>query len=727
VDEAGQYTLKVTNANNGCTATTSVTVNQSSAVGAGISNVAHVSCNGGNNGSATATGSGGSGTYTYTWSTGANTAIVNNLPAGIYMVTVADSENCTATASVTINEPASLAANASATGETAAGANDGTASAAPSGGTPAYSYLWSTGATTATISGLAPGSYTVTVTDANNCTAIQTVTVNSFNCTLTAAISFTNVTCNGAGDGTASVTLSGAAMPVTYLWSNGDTSATVTNLTPGTYTVDITDANNCPAELSVTISQPPQLLPNASSTNQSGVGQNDGTATAQPTGGTPSYTYVWSNNETTQTITGLAPGAYTVTVTDANDCTAVQTVTVNAFNCTLTGSISVAHVSCFGGSDGQATAVPAGTTQSVTYTWSNGGNTNTISNLTAGIYTVTLTDAAGCVAISTATVNAPAQLLADVTEINHVECPEDKDGSVVVALSGGTVPYQISWPDGSNGQNLGVGTYTFTVTDGNGCSITQTVEIVSNDTIPPAITCPAAALAVCPDVPVQYSLPPVSDNCSLNNTQPELVSGLPSGSVFPVGETVQVFRITDVSGNSATCSFAIVAEPPLSIELIEKAPDVNNAGVGSINVAVSGGAGMYAYSWTKDGQPFANTEDLTGLKEGIYILTVTTIAGCTAVSDTIQINNTVNTGEPVLPATIRVIPNPAHDVLRLEMNGLQPVAIRILDMHGRLIRNLEPTEWATGIDVSSLPHGMYNLNLLSEKGLWKVVKWIKAE
>lgn len=727
VDDAGQYTLRVTNANNGCTATTSVTVNQSSAVGAGINNVAHVSCNGGNNGTATAAGSGGSGTYTFTWSTGANTATANNLPAGAYMVTVADSENCTATASVTITEPAPLATNAAATGETALGANDGTATAAPTGGTPAYSYLWSTGGTNATITGLAPGSYTVTVMDANNCTAVQTVTVNSFNCALTATISSTNVTCNGAGDGTATVTLSGAAMPVNYLWSNGDTSAIATNLTPGTYTVDITDANNCPAELSVTISQPPQLLPNASSTNQTGVGQNDGTATAQPTGGTPSYSYAWSNTETTQTITGLAPGTYTVTVTDANDCTAVQTVTVNAFNCTLTAGISVAPVSCFGGNDGQATAVPAGTTQTVTYIWSNGGTTNTLNNLTAGIYTVTLTDAAGCAAISTATVNEPAQLLANVTGINHVECPEDMDGSVIVTPSGGTVPYQITWPNGSNGQNLGVGTYTFTVTDANGCSTTQTVEIISNDTISPAITCPASALMACPDVPVQYSLPPVSDNCSLNNIQPELVSGLPSGSVFPVGETVQIFRITDVSGNSATCSFAVVAEPLLSIELIEKAPDVNNAGVGSINVSVSGGGGMYTYSWTKDGQPFANTEDLTGLKEGFYILTVTTTAGCTAVSDTIQINNTVNTGEPVLQATVRVIPNPARDVLRLSMNGVQPAAIQIMDMHGRLIRNLEPTEWANDIDVSFLPQGMYNLSLLTENGHWHIVKWIKAE
>lgn len=726
VNAAGLYNLLVTNTSNGCTATTNVAVNQSTPVVANVSNIVHVSCNGGNNGAATASGSGGSGNYTYAWSTGANSATVNNLPAGTYIFTVTDSENCTSTASVAINQPALLVANASATAETASGAANGTATAAPSGGTPAYTYQWSNNATTATITGLAPGSYTVIVTDANNCTVVQTVTVNSFNCTLTASISATNITCNGAGNGTATVTLTGAAMPVTYMWSNGNTTATATNLAPGTYTVQVTDANNCPAQLSANISQPPQLLANASSTNQTAVGLNDGTATAQPAGGTAPYTYAWSNNATTQTITGLAPGSYTVIVSDANSCTAIQTVSVNPFNCTLTATISTVNVTCAGSNNGQATVLPAGTTQTVTYAWSNNATTNTIGNLTAGTYTVTIADAAGCAAISTATITEPAPLLATIGTINHVDCPEDKDGSVTVLPSGGTAPYLITWPNGGNGQNLGVGTYIFTVTDANACAATQSAEIKSNDTIPPGISCPTAPVMICSGITVQYPLPPVTDNCNLNNAQPELIAGLPSGSVFPPGETVQVFRITDVSGNSSTCSFVIMAEQPVNISLVEKNPDVNNAGVGGINVTISGGGGTYMYSWTKDGQAFATTEDLSGLKSGVYILTVTTPAGCTAVSGPIEIDNTVGTNEPGQEAWVRVIPNPARNFLRLEINGFQPVAVRIMDMHGRLIRNLQPSEWTAEVDVATLPQGLYSLNLLSEQGVWKVVKWVKA-
>lgn len=727
VNAAGSYTLQVNNTSNGCTSTTSVTVNQSTPVIASVGNIVNVGCNGGSNGAATAAGNGGSGNYTFLWSTGANTATAGNLPAGTYIVTVTDSENCTSTASATISQPAVLAANATATGETGAGANDGTATAVPSGGTPNYTYLWSNNGTTPAISGLAPGNYTVTITDANNCTAVQTVTVNSFNCTITANISFTNISCNGANNGTATVNLNGASLPATYLWSNGNTTPTVTNLAPGTYTVEVTDANNCEVEASVTISQPPQLLANASSTNQSSVGVNDGTATAQPTGGTPSYTFAWSNNATTQTITGLAPGSYTVTVTDANSCTAIQTVVVSPFNCALTANVSTVNVSCAGNNNGQATAVPGGTTQSVTFAWSTGATTGTITNLSAGIYTVTISDAAGCIAISTATITEPAPLVATIGAVNHVECPEDQDGSVIVSTSGGTAPYTVNWPGGSGGQNLGVGTYTFTVTDANACTTTQSVAINAFDTIPPGITCLPLTSAVCPNIPVQYPLPLVSDNCNLNNAQPVLISGLPSGSVFPPGETVQVFRVTDVSGNSSTCSFTIVAEPPVTIDLVEKNPDVNNAGVGSINVAVGGGAGLLTFAWTKDGQPFANTEDLSGLQQGTYILTVTTAAGCTATSGPIEIGNTVNTGEPGQQLSVRVFPNPVRKTMRLEMQGIQPVDIRILDMHGRLIRILEPAEWTTEIDVSTLPQGMYNLNLLSEKGFWKVVKWIKAE
>jgi len=726
VDAAGTYNLLVTNTSTGCTATANAVVVQSSPVSAAVNNVVNVSCNGGQNGSATAIGGGGSGNFTYLWSNGDTTATTNDLAAGTYVVVITDGENCTATVSVTITQPPVLAANVSATGETALGANDGTATANPTGGTPGYTYLWSNNETTATIVNLAPGNYTVVVTDVNGCTAAQIVTVNSFNCSISATSTTTNVTCNGANNGTATVVLSGAALPATYLWSNGDNTATADNLAPGTYTVEILDANNCPAEVSVQITGPAVLLANATSTHETGVGLNNGTATAQPTGGTAPYTYEWSNMAITQTITGLAPGQYTVIVTDDNSCTTVQTVTVNAFGCNLAAAISSVNVLCHGGSTGQATAIPSGGVAPITYLWSNNAPSATISNLIAGTYTVIVSDAAGCQTVSTATITQPTPIAVQAA-VTPASCPESKDGSITLAISGGTGPYTFSWPGGGNGQGLSVGTYTYTVTDANGCTILETVSVNSNDTIAPNLTCPLLPVVGCAGVAIPFPLPIYSDNCSINGVQIEQVSGLPSGSMFPVGETVQVFRAKDASQNSRTCSFSVVVGPPVEIELDTFMNDVGNAGLGSIVVNVSGGVGNLSFSWTKDGQSFAATEDLFGLTKGVYVLIVTDQIGCSRTLPPVTIDNVVSTSEPGEVASLRVVPNPASQFIRLDMQGIQPAVVQVLDAKGRLLRTLTPAEWQGQINVASLPAGLHYLLVLDQKGRSFTAKWLKAE
>ncbi|MBL7795504.1 MAG: HYR domain-containing protein [Saprospiraceae bacterium] len=725
VDAAGTYTLLVTNTATGCTSTDNATVVQSPPVTASIPSVSNVSCNGSQDGSATAAGSGGSGSFTYEWSNGDTTATTGNLAAGTYFVTLTDSENCTATASVNITQPALLNANASATGESGAGANDGTATANPSGGTPGYEYLWSNAETTQTIINLAPGNYTVVVTDDNGCTAVQIVTVNSFNCTLSASATTTNVSCFGAGDGTATVTLTGAALPATYLWSNGDNTATADNLAPGTYTVEIEDANGCPAELTVQITGPAILLANATSTHESGVGQNNGTATAQPTGGTAPYSYQWSTNATTQTITGLVPGTYTVTVTDDNDCTAVQSVTVNAFGCALSATISSVNVLCNGGNTGQATAVQSGGIAPVTYLWSNNAVTATASNLTAGTYTVTLTDGAGCQTISTTTITEPAPIEVQAA-VTPASCPQSTDGSMTVAISGGAGPFTFSFPGGGNGQGLGVGTYTITATDANSCTVLETVEVTSNDTIAPSVLCP---LFVTGCAGVALNFPPVitSDNCGFGGIQVEQTGGLPNGSVFPVGLTVQTFQARDASGNSATCSFTVAVSPPIQVQLDTAINDVGNAGLGSIEITVSGSIGNLIYAWQKDGQSFSDTKNLSGLTKGAYTLMVTDQNGCTRAFGPVLIDNTVSTGAPDAVVSLRIVPNPASRFIRLDMQGIQPEVVQLFDAKGRLLRNLTPSEWQGQIEVDALPAGLHYLLVQDRNGRSYTAKWFKTE
>lgn len=282
-----------------------------------------VSCNGGSDGTATASASGGTGSYTYNWSNGGSGATITNLSAGSYTVTV-DDGNTTASTSVNINEPSALSVSVSGTDSD--GSDNGTATASTSGGTPGYSYAWSNGGSGATITGLAPGTYTVTATDANTCTATGSVVIDETGPVLTVTISnTTDVSCNGGSDGSATASASGGTGSYTYNWSNGGSGATISNLTAGTYTVTVDDGNDT-ATANATINEPSAVSVSVSGTDSDG--SDNGTATASASGGTPGYTYAWSNGGSGATITGLAPGTYSVTAIDANGCTATGSVVI---------------------------------------------------------------------------------------------------------------------------------------------------------------------------------------------------------------------------------------------------------------------------------------------------------------------------------------------------------------------------------------------------------------
>lgn len=268
VNVAGTYVILVTNTNNGCTSTDTALVTQTPALNASISASQNVACNGGNTGSATAAASGGTGPYTYAWSNNANTPQITNIAAGTYTVSITDADNCSDTASVVITQPPALSPNATATGETSVGANDGTATASPTGGVPGYTYAWSNGSTTPTIMDLAPGNYTVSVTDANNCTASQTVTVASFSCAgVGVNMSSVNPSCNGGSDGMASAAVTGSMGPYEFTWSNGDTTSTISNLTAGSYTVSVLDGNGCEVTGNVSLVAPTALNLTVQQTN----------------------------------------------------------------------------------------------------------------------------------------------------------------------------------------------------------------------------------------------------------------------------------------------------------------------------------------------------------------------------------------------------------------------------------------------------------------------------
>jgi SprB repeat/Secretion system C-terminal sorting domain/HYR domain len=721
VGAAGTYTLAVTNLDNGCVALATTTIVQIPPVSASIAATTNVSCHDGSNGSASATGTGGNGVLLYAWSNGDTSATISGLTAGAYVVTVSDGNNCTASATAIVVQPDALLANANATGETSLGANDGTAAAAPSGGTPDYGYVWSNGATTMAITNLTPGSYSLTATDANGCSVVQTVTVNSFGCMLSVNIASTSTTCNGSNDGTAFVTLTGAVDPVVFAWSNGVTADNISGLSPGSYTVSVLDANNCQAVLNTNITEPTIVVANAFATGETSLGANDGSATAIPTGGAGFYSFLWSNGVTTATNFGLTPGLYTVTATDFNNCVAVQTVSVSAFNCIITADVTGVGVRCFGLNDGLASVVVNGGQLPYGYSWSNGVTTATANNLPAGNFSVTATDAAGCVVVDSIVIAQPQELVAQSVVVHPVACPSDHNGSVEIVVDGGTLPYAFT----GSLDNLGVGQHAVTITDANGCSVGVAFAVGTTDNQPPVVSCPST-IYLCGADFVVYPAPTATDNCGQLTGPPTLISGLPSGAVFNDGTSVQVFRATDAAGNSATCSFAIVVYPIPDIYFDASTDDHNGEGVGSISITPVGGAGNFFFIWNKNGTFFSNSEDLSGLNAGSYTLTITDANGCTSALAPIYINNTVGTNNPDISGAVRLFPNPTASSFNLETRNMTIVSALILDVRGQVVLELQESEWQNDVSVENLSTGIYCLRLTLKDGSIRILKFIKS-
>lgn len=316
----GSYTVTV-NGQNGCSAVVNATVSAAPLV----LNITPTNANcGQTNGSATATVTNYTGAVTYSWSNGQSGQNLMNVGPGTYTVTASAAAGCVGQGSVNISSSGGPTVTAMGVNPNCSG-DMGSATATATGGTGTLTYSWSNGQTGASASNLGAGTYTVFVTDASQCVSTASVTITPPPA-LSGTATGTNPNCAGqTGQATASAV--GGTAPYTYSWSNGMSGATIMNLTSNTYTVTITDSKGCTSTAQVTITVPAALSVSTSSTPSSG---NNGTATATVTGGVPGYTYTWSTapQQSTATAVGLAPGTYSVTITDSKGCTSTGSVTV---------------------------------------------------------------------------------------------------------------------------------------------------------------------------------------------------------------------------------------------------------------------------------------------------------------------------------------------------------------------------------------------------------------
>ncbi|HLP19392.1 MAG TPA: PKD domain-containing protein, partial [Chitinophagales bacterium] len=657
----GTYTITVTDFN-GCTATGSTLVGGPTSGVTKTQAHQNILCNGASTGSITINISGGTPGYSYTWNpstlSGTNPT---GLAAGVYNFTATDVYGCSIMGADTLREPATaLTAVTSHTNVTCHGANDGTVTITVGGGTPPYSYLGNPiPAGTTTIPGLAPATYAGNVTDANACAVAVSETVTDPG-VQTLNVSSTNATCNGATDGSATAVFTNPTGSVTYNWSGGLTGSPLTNVGAGTYDVTATDGNNCTLTGTTTITEPAAAVLPVTATDAACFGGN-GSATANPAGGTLPYTYTWSNGAgNLQTITPPA-GNYTVTATDASSCNQTGSFTINQPT-GMTVQIASSNVSCFGAATGTITlTVTGGSGPNYTYTWNpNVSSTGSATGLAAATYNITITDQASCTLDTVVTITQPAAPLSAVTVFTDVTCFGLNDGTITTTPAGGTGPYTYTWnPNVSStgsATGLAAGSYSVTISDANSCTLVETATITE----------PVAALAA---VPSQVDL-------ICNGVSTGEASVVASGGTTPytytwnpnVGNGSSVtalaagqygLTVTDDHACTVTVAYTLT-EPPLLI-VSESHLNVQCAGGsdGQITLTASGGTpgAGYTYQWN----PNVSTTNLaTGLAAGSYAYTVTDANACT----------TANSTAITQPVALDVTATPTDVICFSQLNGI---------------------------------------------------------
>jgi len=647
----GSYTITATDAN-GCTGTVSRTITNATGVTLTTGNIVHnTACIAPFNGSFEATITGGTAPYNYSISNGvsgtspvAGTLPLTGLAPGTYTGTVTDAAGCSSTGTVTINNnaPTITLTQQSVTPNTSCGTFNGAFTVSASGATAPYTYNnGSTTNQTGTFTALNGGTYTVTATS-SGCSATLSVTVPNNAVTLTVNTSniVPNTTCAAPGNGAVTITVTGGTAPYSAT-IGGQTIPLTTNpytatpLPANTYSGVVTDANGCTGSFNFTIpnNAPTVTLTQQSVTPNTSCGTPNGGFTVAASAGASPYSYS-ANGQSNQSgvFTGVAGGTYTVSVSDANNCTGTLSVTVanNTITLNVQSTSNNPNTSCTS-PNGSFTVQASG--GSAPYTYNNGVNTNStgsFSALSAGTYNVTATDGNGCTGTVAVNVvnNTPALTVTQQSLTPNTSC-SSPNGAFTVTASGGTAPY--SYNNGITTNQTGAftqlpaGTYSVTATSGNGCTGTLQVSVANNSPTlnlqvtvnTPNTSCGSANGAV--TISASGGSAPYSYSGAGSTNSTGSFSGLAAGTY--------TFTATDASSCTGTVSVTVIDNVPSVTVSISST--TNNTSCSSPNgaftVTASGGNAPYSYS---TGSSTNTTGTFTGLQGGTYNVTATDADGC---------------------------------------------------------------------------------------------------
>lgn len=611
---------------------------------ANTGSTSNVDCKGDNTGSFSVNLTNGTAPYTYNWSDGtstssSSTSLTNsNFEAGNQHLVVEDANGCMAYASYNITEPAEALQIGSSTinGVSCNGNNDGKINLAVFGGTAPYTYNWSSGSGNNTINNIGGGNQNVTISDSKGCSITQSFEVPEPN-ELTATFETKEVSCFGGSNGQTEVIPAGGTAPYSYNWSNGATTKITNGWSAGSHSVTITDIKGCSNAITFTINQPSSpISTTASVSNVNCFNGNDGSLSASTTGGSAPYTYQWAdgnynaNESYTSQANNLYADDWSAIVTDANGCIETTIFTVSQPNSALEVVISPLNVSCKNGNDGAINLTVTGGTTNYSYAWSNGQSSQNATNLIAGDYALTVTDANGCRFDSTIAITEPTNRLEARINKKDVTCFGDDNGKAEIIHTGGNPPYSYNWTTGETTaliNQLDGGNYTGTITDGNGCIINLPLNIIE-------ATTPLAISGIITNV-----------DCKGNNNG--AINATVSGGTFPykyewhdsyyahlynnspiinkLSPDEYTLVATDTNGCSTEMPF-VVTEPvlPLSINDSVKNVSCRLGSDGFIDLTVYGGTAPYSYSWSNG----STSEDLNNILAGPYSVTITDANGC---------------------------------------------------------------------------------------------------
>lgn len=651
------------------------------------------------------------------------------------------------------------------------GANNGSASVTPAGGFPPYFYSWSNGATTSSISNLTPGTYSVTVSDAyfvptgtelisnNDFTAGNTGFTSGYTyCSAAGCLvpeglysvgtnpTFYHASFTGAdhttgqgnfmivnGDSTGqtvwSQTVTGVlpntnytfstwvssvfpispaqlqfsinnvplgtpfvAPPTTGVWqqfytvwnSGSSTSAllSILNLNPtaqgndfGLDDISFQECTLCPATATITITEPTTLTSAGSSTDPLCNGNSDGTAIATPSGGTPGYTYVWNNGQSSQTATGLTAGSYSVTVIDQNGCSSQNTYSLTQ-PALLTASVTSTNILCNGDSS-TASAIAAGGSPGYTYQWSHGPTSASVSGLIAANYSVIVTDLNGCANTQTLSITAPPLLTSSLTQ-SAILC-NGGTANAGINTSGGTPGYTYSW---SNGQTtsaiagISAGNYSVSITDSNGCTNTHTLSVTEPA---PLILSSACSDSICEGDSTLISVTPNGGTPVYTYVWLPVPQSGSAFSVSPNSTTVYSVTVTDANGCVSamqTCTVAVLPEPNALFDTI------SNGQYGSIYSFNDNSTGGTSWYWDFGDGNTSNEQNPIHTFPGAGTYTVTQVVynqfGC---PDTFQITVDFEEGI-IIPNVFTPDGDGVNDVWFIASSGLKEYHIAIYDRWG---------------------------------------------